>query len=94
MPDEKFIYTITFIFLFIFQNKTKLKKGKEKRGRGEEELEIRKEMVTEAYVFSGEMLENDDSERRGHPGCLEAALQDNTRSTRRDYHSDLPAGCL
>lgn len=81
------------VYIFIYlskQNKTR----KEKRGRGEEELEIRKEMVTEAYVFSGEMLENDDSERRGHPGCLEAALQDNTRSTRRDYHSDLPAGCL
>lgn len=54
----------------------------------------KKEMVRKAYVFSGEMLENDESERRGHPGCLEAALQDNTRSARRDYHSDLPAGGL
>lgn len=54
----------------------------------------RKEMITKAYVFSGEMLENDESEIWGHPGCLEAALQDNTRSTRRDYHSDLPAGNL
>lgn len=72
----------------------KTKQNEKGKKGGKEELEIRKEMVTEAYVFSGEMLENDESERRGHPGCLEAALQDNTRSTRRDYHSDLPAGCL
>lgn len=91
MPKEKVIYTITFIFSHIFQKKKQNEKGKK---GGKEELEIRKEMVTEAYVFSGEMLENDESERRGHPGCLEAALQDNTRSIRRDYHSDLPAGCL
>lgn len=93
MPKKKNL-SIPSCLYFHISFKTKQNEKGKKRGGGEEELEIRKEMITEAYVFSGEMLENDESERRGHPGCLEAALQDNTRSTRRDYHSDLPAGCL